>query len=204
MRTRFIPLMAGTSGETMSRHPSTGRAIKSLAGFCPGEAEVQALALRLARAHGLQPSQLVRLGPDDAAPARFAGQARRWSGDRPSPLPLWAGHRPAAMALGALLAAGPAAAWAWGAVGHGDAIRLLVPTAALLAGLLAGAALGRRGAVRPQRLGRFEHSIQRQLAAGHWALVVHGLPPGRQAGVVAMVRAGSLRWCAVEANARRL
>jgi hypothetical protein len=71
-------------------------------------------------------------------------------------------------------------------------------TAAVLAG---GAALAVRWLptlLGPQRrVRRFEAMVQKQLAEGHWAVVVHDVPWGRQTQVLALMRQHSQRWCAV-------
>ena len=174
-----------------------------IAAFYPDEVAMRNAARSLLKHHGLKVSSLVLMGPRDAEPARFARQSRRWHCR-------WSGGHPDALSLpvflaslaGLLLLASTAGWWAL----HGDA-----PLGWLLAGLLVLTggigALGMqliRSWSEPLRTRRFETSVRRQLLQGAWALVVHEMPRHRQAGVMALLRGASLRWCAVAGSAMRL
>lgn len=175
---------------------SAAYTLDCIAAFYPDEAAMHNAARSLLKHHGLKVSNLVLLGPRDAELARFARQARRWSGrwsdgqpDAPS-LPVFL------VSLAGLLLLAFAAGW-W--VLHGDA-----PWGWLLAGLVVltggigwlGMQLVRPWS-EPLRTRRFETSVRRQLLLGAWALVVHEMPRHRQAGAMALLRGASLRWCAV-------
>ena len=80
---------------------------------------------------------------------------------------------------------------------------LVVFAAATLGGAAAGACL----AWLPRRLPHredFSRIVRRQLAAGRWALLAHGVPWERQAGSVALLRESGIDWCAVSVVQRTL
>ena len=84
---------------------------------------------------------------------------------------------------------------------------LLATLVGLVVLMLAAALLGDRLLwpwTDPPRVRRFETSVQHQLSQGDWALVVHRIPRDRQAGVMALLRGDSLRWCAVARPSTRL
>ena len=174
-----------------------------IAAFYAGESAMRESARDLRQHHGLDASQLVMMGPRDAEPGRFARHrlrwTGRWSGGHPDEPGFW---RWRAGAAGALVLGIAAAGWA---------LQSDLPFAGLLVGLMAAAlvavVLGRHLVVPwsdPPRARRFETTVRRQLSQGAWALVVHRMPRDRQAGVVALLRRASLRWCAVAGPSMRL
>jgi hypothetical protein len=52
------------------------------------------------------------------------------------------------------------------------------------------------GYQRPQYR-RFDRRLRRELAKGRWLVLLHGVPPQRQEGLVSFVCSRSHRWCAV-------
>lgn len=174
-----------------------------IAAFYPRESAMREAARTLCKHHGLKPSQLVLMGPDDAEPARFARHrlrwAGRWSGGQADPLGL-----PMFLVglVGVLLLAMAIGWWVlysdeplfWMLVGL---VFLTLPIA-LLSSRLAGLWSN------PPRARRFESSVRQQLSQGAWALVAHRMPLDNQAGAVALLRSASLRWCAVAGPPRRL
>jgi hypothetical protein len=170
-----------------------------MAGFYGQESDARAAAGRMRHDQGLRSAQVLLLGPHDAAAARFAKQARRWAGGPQSGLGV-----PWALAgLAGLLALAVAAGnWLVETDMSNGMFWLVLLLAVLSGGLIAG--LAAASWPEPPRVRRFENSIQQQLGEGFWALVVHGVPVGRQPAVVALLRGSSLRWCAVALPASRL
>ena len=78
---------------------------------------------------------------------------------------------------------------------------VLAATLLVGAGLVALVMAFWRPVPRPRR---FDQRVREQLASGAWALVVHDVPAERQAGVVALLRGSSLKWCGEAAPAQRL
>ena len=181
------------------------RLLSCIAGFYGNEEQARNKAAQIQRAHGLAGAQLVLLSPRDAPRQQFSRLAKQWAGHWPagrqSPV---GGHLSTGLlALAILLLLGwgtvmwsddpgffsqsPALAWLGGSMGLG----------------LVAVWLFQRKRTRPH-VRRFESRVQQQLAQGHWALVVCKLSWAQQAGVLALLRAGSLRWCAVAEPSARL
>jgi len=172
------------------------RPLSCMAGFFGGEAAARAAVHQLRLHHGLQSSQFVLLSPRDAAPASFARLARRWSGrwhdgEAPGGDFRW---RLAGLAGSLVLLLGGLVALLDDNLPSGA---LMMAGLGAILGVLLVATLAALNWPEPMRIRRFETSVQQQLADGYWCLVAHNLPWGRQAGVVALLRGDSLRWCAV-------
>jgi hypothetical protein len=172
-----------------------------IAGFFTAESAAQMTAQQLQRVQGLLPSQLTLAGPADASRFRFGRVARQWkprsaAGD--SVGKVWTAAVPGGMLAGAAVAA-----WLVLDVDLAAQEHALLATLAVLAGAATGAGVSRllRRASQP---GRFDRVVRRQLAAGRWALVVSGVPWAQQAGVLSLVRASSLKWCAMAPAPYRL
>ena len=196
------PVMRQPAKQLIDVTPLT-RAMACMAGFFRLEAEALAAAQQLTRTHGLSRGQCVLLGPVDATPRRFERKARQWTGpwqaNRRAP---WSDHwrqTGAVLLLGALLAA-----VCWFSDWHLSR-DLYWPTLAATplagAGLVALVTAFWRRVPRPRR---FDLRVREQLASGAWAVVVHDVPAKRQADVVALLRASSLKWCGEAAPAQRL
>ncbi|MDO9285906.1 MAG: hypothetical protein Q7U26_13470 [Aquabacterium sp.] len=210
---RRLPAMPGSQPNAPRTAPLTApppadaapinRVLACMAGFFRLEAEAQAAAQQLSRAHGLSRAQCMLLGPADATPRRFERRARQWASPwQASGRPPWSErwrHAGALLLLGALLAA----LWWWPDWHLSDDLYWpsLVATPLAGAGLVALVAMFWRRAPRPRR---FDQRVREQLASGAWAVVVHDVPAQRQAGVVALLRASSLKWCGEAAPAQRL
>lgn len=206
---RRLPAMPG--GLPTTRQPATqrvdvapiNRVMACMAGFFRLEAEALAAAQQLSRTHGLTRAQCVLLGPVDATPRRFERYARQWASPwQANGRPPWSAHwrwAGAGLLLGALLAAG------WWLPDWHLPDDFYWPTLAATplagAGLVALAKTLWRQVPRPRR---FDQRVREQLASGAWAVVVHGVPWDRQAGVVALLRGSSLKWCGEAAPAQRL
>ncbi|OGA97195.1 MAG: hypothetical protein A3E25_20575 [Burkholderiales bacterium RIFCSPHIGHO2_12_FULL_69_20] len=179
------------------------RVLACMAGFFRLEAEALAAAQQLARTHGLSRAQCVLLGPVDATPRRFDRHARRWASPwQTNGRPPWSDHwrrAGAVLLLGALLAA----VWWWPDWHLSDDLYwpTLAATPLAGAGLVALVTAFWRRVPRPRR---FDLRVREQLASGAWAVVVHDVPAERQAGVVALLRGSSLKWCGEAAPAQRL
>lgn len=208
------PLRAGQSfhgaSDTGPSEQPVDRQLSCIAGFYGHEHQAQTTAAQIRREHGLGSSQLLLLSPQDAPRKRFSRLARLWSGHRlAGRQSAFEGHLSVPL-LG--LAVMMLLAWAALLWSDGQSVFSQTPTQAGLGSLggllaLAGAAawLRQRNRKRSRpHVRRFELRVQQQLALGHWALVVCKLPWAQQAGVLAQLRAGSLRWCAVAEPSARL
>lgn len=206
---RRLPAMPGSqptvrlTETTPAEAAPINRVLACMAGFFRLEAEALAAAQQLTRTHGLSRAQWVLLRPVDATTHRFARNARQWA------IPWQAnGHLPGPdrwRLAGAVLLLGAVLAASWWLPDWQLPDDLHGPVLAVT--LLAGAALVAlvmafwRPVPRPRR---FDQRVREQLASGAWALVVHDVPAERQAGVVALLRASSLKWCGEAAPAQRL
>jgi len=187
-----------------SEHP-VDRLLSCIAGFYGDEEQARSKAEQIRQEHGLGSAQLVLLSPRDAARKQFSRLAGLWAGHWPAGRQsLVDGHLSTALLAVAVLALA-----GWGTVLWSDdpGIFSQAPTLAWLGGPLGlglvAAWLLQRKSTRPH-VRRFESRVQQQLAQGHWALVVCKLPWAQQAGVLALLRTGSLRWCAVAEPSARL
>jgi hypothetical protein len=173
-----------------------GRAFATLAGICAGEPEAREVARQLNEAFGIAPSQLTLLGPPDRGWLRFRWLARRWALGADAEGRAWFDDRSLMALLGAV--ATGAAAFAWfaledGALNEAFVMLLLLLTATLASTCLYMAVVGRQ---RTQ-FRRFDRKLRRELGRGRWVVLLHGVPPLRQDGLVSYVCSRSKRWCAV-------
>jgi hypothetical protein len=173
-----------------------GRAFATLAGICVGEPEAREVARELNEAFGVAPSQLTLLGPPDRGWLRFRWLARRWAQGADADGRAWFDDRSLMALLGAVAAG--AAVFAWfaleeGALNGAFAMLLLLLTTALGCACLYMAVVGRQ----PTQFRRFDRKLRRELGRGRWVVLLHGVPPLQQDGLVAHVCARSKRWCAV-------
>jgi len=188
--------------------PPVDRLLQCIAGFYDSQAQALAAIQQLETEHRLKPSNVLLLGPKDASPARFAWQARQWTG-RWSMEKRRAGDMGMSALLGALLAGGLASLWLVMALGAPVELSPVWwrPVGWLAAASLAGAAAGAGGVALADRTSRprvFDSNVRRQLSAGKWAVVAHGVPDASQAGVVGLLRASDRHWVAVAKPLQRL
>ena len=180
---------------TMEHH-----VLDAFAGFYTTERQALQMLLLLGRSAGVQPGHLTLLPPADSGRLRFALRARRLNQhphvhESPSAAPLWMAAF--AGAVIAVAAADGALFMQW--LVPVDSEWLTLALAALSGALLAVMAVAVLHRQQPQYR-PFDRALQRQLRAGHWGLLVHGLPWKHQANVVALIRKYSLCWCAVTSN----
>ena len=198
-------LLPQSAGRSSHRPPDVGaseravdRLLSYIAGFYGDEWLARHTAEQIRHEQGLTATQLVLLSPQDAPRKQFERLAM-----------LWAGHWPAGRQSvvdrhlsAALLGAAALLLAAWATVLWSDDPNMFIhaPTLGWLSGCLGlglvTAWLSQRQHIRPH-VRRFKSRVQQQLAQGHWAVVVCKLPWAQQADVLAQLRAGSLRWCAV-------
>lgn len=177
--------------------------LDGLAGFYGCKADAQAALQQLEQVHGLQPAQLVLLGPADGAWPRFVWLARQWNrsphgAGRPSTGPLasigWAG---ALFGLVAGLAFLDFDSY------YSVELELLALAAAVLCGAaLAAGAVALLHSQQPQFID-FDRSVRHKLTGGAWAVLIHHLRWAQQAGAVAAVRRQGRQWCAVSSSRRQ-
>ena len=193
------------------------RLLSCIAGFYGDERQARSTAEQIQREHGLVLTQMVLLSPRDAPRKQFSRLVALWSGHWPASRQSIVKGRLSMVSLGVLVLL----LAVWATVLWSDYPGLFNTTLTLpwLDGPLGprlgprlglGLGLGkmavwllRRRQTRP-RARRFETRVQQQLARGHWALVVCKLPWAQQAGVLALLRAGSLHSCAVADPSTRL
>ncbi len=181
------------------------RLLSCIAGFYLDEREARDTAAQIGREHGVSLNQMVLLSPRDAPRKRFSRLASLWAGHWPTGRQSLVDRHLSTVLLG--LAMVILAVWV-AVLGLDDpGFFGEVPTLAWLAGPfglgLMAAWLLHRQYTRPH-VRRFESRVQQQLALGHWAVVVCKLPWAQQASVLALLRAGSLRWCAVAEPSNRI
>jgi len=189
---------------------SIDRALQCMAGFFTREDDAAAAVRRLQHDHHLAAGQLMLLAPRDGSRLRFARLARNWARRKPvagqSELADRMMGALACSVLGGVASAlwitldmtewqaDPDASWAG-------------PGALLLISIVLAAVLG-AGLVQwfddTHRPLRFNGSVQRQLLAGHWAVVVHNVPWTRQAAVLATIQRSSQLWSASAQRMQRL
>ena len=201
----YRPLGPPLAGQSSRSAPDAGpseqavvRLLSCIAGFYGDEWQARSTAERMRRKYGLASTQLVLLSPRDATRKQFSRLAALWSGHWPAGRQSVVHRYLSTVMLGVavlMLAGWAAVLWS------DDASRFSqAPTLAWLGGPLGlglvAVWLLQRQHTRPH-VRRFESRVQQQLALGHWALVVCKLPWAQQAGVLALLRADSLRWCAV-------
>jgi hypothetical protein len=168
---------------------SIDQPLDSVAGFYTSETEALAAQLRLSTVLGLTPEQLLLLRPQDGGSLRFAWWSRQWA-SRPRSEGSGLGNVELLAMLSVTLA------------GLGGAMLLAVGNALLIfvLAVLSAAAIGAAWAGRvhqPRHLTKFAGVVRRQLVAGRWGLLAHGVLEDRQANLVSLIRARSVSWCAV-------
>ena len=181
------------------------RLLSCIAGFYLDERTARDTAAQIGREHGVSLNQMVLLSPRDAPRKRFSRLASLWAGHWPTGRQSLVDRHLSTVLLGLALVI--LAVWV-AVLGLDDpGFFGEVPTLAWLAGPfglgLMAAWLLHRQYTRPH-VRRFESRVQQQLALGHWAVVVCKLPWAQQASVLALLRAGSLRWCAVAEPSNRI
>ena len=196
---------SGGVQDTVPSEQSVDRLLSCIAGFYLDERQARSAAEQIAREHGLALTQMVLLSPRDAPRKQFSRLASLWAGHWPAGRQSVVDRYLSTALLGLamlILMVWMAVLWLDDASFFGD-----VPTMAWLGGplglALVAAWLLHRQYSRPH-VRRFESRVQQQLALGHWALVVCKLPWAQQASVLALLRAGSLRWCAVAEPSSRI
>lgn len=206
------PLRPPLAGQTFQNRPdavpseqAVDRLLSCMAGFYADERTARKCAAELRQAHGLASTQLVLLSPRDAAGRQFARMAKLWASD-------WPARRPAdgqvSMAfLGVVILLLLLAGWTTLIWSNNESLFNLVPMLAWLGGLLGLGVVVAWLLLWPSprpHVRRFESRVQQQLAQGRWAVVLCKLPWAHQAGALAMLRANSVRWCAVAEPSARL
>ncbi len=179
------------------------RLLDCMAGFYRSGLAARLAEQKLRQTHGLSASQLVLLGPNDASRQRFSRHAQGWAPD--------GAHDPAmqlsdgwlAGAAGAVLAGLAMLVWLTISYPQPEDWPALPIPLALLFGAVAGAGLVAVLAWPPTPQ-RFDNNVRQQLQLGCWALVACRVPWACQAGVVAVMRQGSDKWCAVAPRMHRL
>jgi hypothetical protein len=183
------------------------RVLDSIAAFYQSEELArQATEALMNTGHGLSSNQVKLLGPGSARSMRLKLLIPRWRGRRKDADSRGIGALGIVAALCALLVSLVAMFWLATEAGSSSTgetmspllVLLVVLSLALIATLVL--MLGRR----PTLPGRFERTVQRQLAAGSWAVVVRGANWKHQAGVLLALRSGSHAWCATWSAKRRL
>jgi hypothetical protein len=186
----------------------TDRVLQSIGAFYSGEAAAQQVARQLQRDLGLSPRQCLQLGPADATPWRFASLTRRWRAPSETIEPAWYTDFGIFTPLCALIVGLVAT------VGLMLDLDLAPPEdretmtrMLMLLVMLCGATIAAVAFALPRRrkVGvRFDRMVHQQLAAGSWAVVVHGVPWARQKDVLSLLRSNSQSWCAAWPPTRRL
>lgn len=196
---------SGGAQDTVPTEQPVDRLLSCIAGFYLDERQARHTAEQIGREHGLALSQMVLLSPRDAPRKQFSRLASLWAGHWPAGRQSVVDRYLSTVLLGLallILAVWMTELWLDDASFFGE-----VPTLAWLGGpiglALVAAWLLYRQYNRPH-VRRFESRVQQQIALGHWALVVCKLPWAQQASVLALLRAGSLRWCAVAEPSTRI
>ena len=191
--------------DTVPYERTVDRLLSGIAGFYLCEHQARSKAEQIRLEYGLKDTQLVLLSPRDAPRTQFSRLAGLWYDHWPADRQSIIDRRLslALLAVAALLLA----TWT---ILLGSDEEALVSQASMLAWLVGPLGLGllatwllRRQYIRPH-VRRFESRVRQQLGLGHWALVVCKLNWAQQSGVLALLRAGSLRWCAVAEPTARL
>ena len=179
--------------------------LSCIAGFYLDERQARHTAEQIGCEHGLALSQMVLLSPRDAPPKQFSRLASLWAGHWPAGRQSVVDRYLSTVLLGLallILAVWMTVLWWDDPSFFGE-----VPTVAWLGGPLGLALVVARRLHRQYNrphVRRYESRVQQQLALGHWALVVRKLPWAQQASVLALLRAGSVRWCAVAEPSTRI
>lgn len=199
-----VTLVPSAHGVFPGSDPATpDRLLECMAGFYRSGLAARQAAEKLRQDHGLSSSQLVLLGPADASRLRFARHALGWAPDDAREPVMQRGDGWLASVVGALLAGLAMVVWLTNDYPQPeDWPALWIPLA-----VLCGAALG-AGLVAalawPRTPHRFDINVRQQLQLGCWALVACRVPWACQADVVAEMRQGSDKWCAVAPRMHRL
>lgn len=180
------------------------RLLSCIASFYGDEWMARRTAKMLQREYGLTTAQVVLLSPRDAPSEKFARMADLWAGQWPARRQSVLDRRTGLALLGVvlLLAGWAAMLWAKDQSPISHPLNLASLGGLLGLGLVAFWTLQRPNTQPHAR--RFESRVQQQIADGHWALVVCKLPRAHQAGVLELLRANSLRWCAVAEPSAKL
>lgn len=181
------------------------RPLSCIAGFYGDEWMARRTAKMMRHEYGLSTAQLVLLSPRDAPSEKFARMAELWAGQWPVRRQSVLNRRTGLALLSAvllLLVGWAAVLWAKDQSFFSHALNLAWLGGLLGLGVVAFWTLHQPNS-RPHAR-RFESRVQQQIADGHWALVVCKLPRAHQAGVLALLRTNSLRWCAVAESSAKL
>lgn len=189
---------------------SIDRALQCMAGFFTREDDAAAAVRRLLDEHHLTASQVLLLAPRDRSRLRFARLARAWARRKPIAGQSEIADRVLGALAGSVLGGVATALWItldmteWQSDPEAS---WSLPLALMFGGIVLAAALGAGlvqwfdGTHRPLR---FNGSVKRQLAAGHWAVVVHNVPWPRQADVLNTIQRSSQLWSASAQRMQRL
>jgi hypothetical protein len=175
---------------------SIDRVLDSVAGFFQSESQAQETLRRLNLTEGLLDAQVLLLGPTDAAWLPFMLHTRRWVCRPRQDRQPWFRDVWLAALVGALVAVLLCAV----SLSLDDGLPLFAALPAFTLAALTGAAAGVGAgwwSKQPAHLEQFAGIVRKQLGAGRWVLLVHGVPWERQARAVALLREDSLNWCAV-------
>lgn len=179
-----------------ARHWRASRVLDCAAGFYRTADIAEFIAAVIRREYHLSAQQVTVLGPADGAPLRYHLLSRQWAPLTPAsmrglPPKRWLGAALGALALGAL-----STAWAAQDNSMSGPVQML----AAAAGAAMGAVLGFGAMLLAPLQGRsrrFDRSVQHQLAAGDFAVVVHHVPRPQQVEVVTGLRDTGHKWCAL-------
>ncbi len=186
------------------------RALQCMAGFFTREDDAAAAVRRLQDDHHLAPEQVQLLAPRDGSRLRFARRSRVWARREPIAGQSEMADRLLGAFAGSVIGGIVSALWitlemtAWLADPEASwGLPLMMTLAAVLLAAALGAALVQwfDSAQRPLR---FNGGVKRQLAAGHWAVVVHNVPGPRQAAVLSTIQRSSQLWSASAQRMQRL
>lgn len=177
--------------------------LQCAAGFFPSQAEALDALDHLFERQGLRPEQALVLNPADASRPRFARISWRWTDRWPSEHAQYRTDRLISAGVGAWLAGMCMLLWLVADTSTDEGLHPLWLTGATLAGAALGA-IGHLLFARPLRPLRFDRNVQRHLSDGCHAVVVHGVPPHRQAEVMAVLRGRSQTWCTEARAVHRL
>ncbi|WP_088278447.1 hypothetical protein [Ideonella sp. A 288] len=177
--------------------------LQCAAGFFSSQAAALDTLDHLFERQGLRPNQALLLDPTDASRTRFARVSWRWTDRWPSEHAQSRSDRLVCAGVGAWLAGMCTLLWLVAETDTDQAMHLLWLGGATLSGALLGVGLHLLFS-RPMRPVQFDRNVQRHLAEGCHAVVVHGVPARQQAEVMAVLRGRSQAWCTEALAVHRL
>ncbi|MBU6259134.1 MAG: hypothetical protein KGL18_18545 [Burkholderiales bacterium] len=174
------------------------RVLQCIAGFYLDQRAADAVLLGLRSDHGLLLRQTSLFRPREAGSLRLAWHVRRWTGCWPFHGGTWLSSIVLALLFGVLTVAAMAGLWVtldFVLSADGLLQGLILPWVLVCAATVVAVAMLLMQARLP-RPRRFDGAVRRQLASGHWAVVVNGIPPARQQAVLSRLQRDSVAWSA--------